>query len=278
MIAMRILMGLLAIALLLAPRCAHADLAAVEGLVAKKAAIIEMMHGKARKALVTAAQDDRYREYFSAASAEERARLKAEIDRISLHVQAEFHVEEMCLIDPHGAEISRIVQNSIAYDLATNETENVFFTPGFALRPRTVYISPLYVSQDANRWVLGYVTPIVVDGTTRAILHYEHGLTIFQQALNKDESGGTRYIVAVDGDGRVISDSRKPILTDKKADSEAAADYFAPFALGDIDFPQLRARLGGGDKGAGAVTAAGGRYDVAYQKVGQWTLIAVDRL
>ena len=275
---MRILTGLMTMALLLAPGLAHADLAAVEALVAKKAAIVEMMHGKARKALVTAAQDDRYREYFIAASTDERAHLKAEIDRISLKVQAEFHVEEMCLIDPRGAEISRIVQNSIAYDLATNETENVFFTPGFALRPRTVYISPLYVSQDANRWVLGYVTPIVVDGTTRAILHYEHGLAVFQQALNKDESGDARYILAVDDEGRVISDSRQPISTEKKSDSAAPADYFASFALGDIDFPQLKARLGGGDKGAGAVTAAGGRYDVAYQTVGHWTLIAVDRL
>jgi len=269
---------LLTVALLLAPGLAHADLAAVETLVAKKAAIIEMMHGKARKALVTAAQDERYREYFTAASADERARLKAEIDSISLKVQAEFHVEEMCLIDPHGAEISRIVKNAIAYDLATNETANVFFTPGFALRPRTVYISPLYVSQDANRWVLGYVTPIVVDGVTRAILHYEHGLTIFQQALDKDQSGDARYIVAVDDDGRVISDSRQPVATEKKGDSEATADYFAPFALGDVDFPQLKARLGGGDKGAGALTTAGGRYDVAYQTVGHWTLIAVDRL
>jgi hypothetical protein len=278
MATMRILAGFLSVALLLAPKFAHADLAAVESLVAKKAAIVEMMHTKARKALVTAAQDDRYREYFAAGSADEQARLKAEIDRISLKVQAEFHVEEMCLIDPQGAEISRIVENSIAYDLASNETQNVFFTPGFALRPRTVYISPLYVSQDANRWVLGYVTPIVVDGVTKAILHYEHGLKIFQQALNKDQGGDVRYIVAVDGDGRVISDSRTPVATEKKGDSESSADYFASFGLGELDFPGLKARLGGGDKGSGTVATADGRYDVAYQTVGHWTLIAVDRL
>jgi hypothetical protein len=165
---MRILAGLMTVALLFAPGYAHADLASVEALVAKKSAIIEIMHSKARKALVTAAQDYRYREYFAAESADERARLKAEIDRISQRVQAEFHVEEMCLIDPQGAEISRIVKNAIAYDLATNETQNVFFAPGFALRPRTVYVSPLYMSADADKWVLGYVTPIVVDNTTKA--------------------------------------------------------------------------------------------------------------
>jgi len=275
---MRIAAGLLTVALLLAPRFAHADLAAVEALVAKKSAIIEMMHGKARKALVTAAQDDRYREYFVAGSADERARLKAEIDRISLQVQTDFHVEEMCLIDPHGAEISRIVKNSIAYDLATNETENVFFAPSFALRPRTVYISPLYISQDANKWVLGYVTPIVVDNVTRAILHYEHGLTVFQQALNKGQGGSSVYILAVDGDGWVVSDSRKPVATEKKGDSESPADYFEHFALGQMDLAQLMARFGGGAKGSGEVTTADARYDVAYQTVGHWTLIAVERL
>src|SRR5262245_3687143 len=149
---MRIFAGLVTVVVLLAPGFAHADLESAEALVAKKSAIIEIMHAKARKALVTAAQDYRYREYFTAESAGERARLKAEIDRISQRVQAEFHVEEMCLIDPQGAEISRIVKNSIAYDLATNETQNVFFAPGFALHPRTVYVSPLYMSADADKW------------------------------------------------------------------------------------------------------------------------------
>jgi hypothetical protein len=116
---------------------------APDASVAKKAAIVELMHSKARKALVTAAQDARYRDYFTSRSAEERARLKGEIDTISLEVQSHFHVEEMCLIDPNGAEISRIVGNAIAHDLDTGESDNVFFAPSFKLKPRTVYISPI---------------------------------------------------------------------------------------------------------------------------------------
>jgi hypothetical protein len=275
---MRILAGLMTMALVLAPSLAHADLAAVEALVAKKAAIVEMMHGKARKALVTAAQDGRYQTYFSAATLEERDSLKTEIDRISLEVQSHFHVEEMCLINPEGAEISRIVGNVIAYDLATNESEAIFFAPGFALRPRTVYTSPIYMSPDANRWVVGYVTPVFGDYETQAILHYEHGLQVYQQALNKDLEGDDRFIVAVDSDGWVISDSRKAVATEKRADSESPADYFEHFTLGDMDLAQLVARLGGGAKGSGALTTAAGRYDVAYQTDGHWTLIAIDRL
>ena len=72
----------------------------------------------------------------------------------------------------------------------------------------------------------------------------------------------------------MISDSRKPVATEKKGDSKLPADYFASFGLGELDFPGLKARLGGGDKGSGTVATAGGRYDVAYQTVGHWTLIA----
>jgi hypothetical protein len=82
----------------------------------------------------------------------------------------------------------------------------------------------------------------------------------------------------VDEDGRVISDSRYPVPTEKKADSESPDDYFQQFTLDDLHFPQLKAQLGGGTKASGSVTTVGARYAVAYQTVGHWTLIAIDRL
>jgi hypothetical protein len=256
---------------------AMADTASVEALATKKKAVLELLHGKARKALVTAAQDSRYRTYFSADSAEERSRLKSDIDRISLEVQSHFHVEEMCLIDPNGAEISRIVGNAIAYDLATNETENVFFAPSFALKQRTVYTSPTYMSPDANRWVVAYVTPIVLDNETKAILHYEHGLDVYQHVLNKDAGGDDRFILAVSSEGWVLSDSRAAIAVDMKQESESPETYFPRFRLGGLNLGQLRAQLGGGERGSGTLSDSGKLFDVAYETVGDWTLIVADR-
>lgn len=265
------------LAILLAGNSAHATEQSSKALVAKKAAIVELMHSKARKALVTAAQDSRYRDYFTSQTDEERARLKGDIDTISLKVQSHFHVEEMCLIDPTGTEISRIVGNAIAHDLDTGESDNVFFEPGFKLKARTVYISPVYISGDADKWVVAYVTPIVVDGDTKAILHYEHSLTIYQDALNKDFSGEDSFIVAVHPDGRVISDSRRPILTIRKGESELPADYFMPFAWEGMSAHQLRERLGGASSGAGAIEIGSQVYEVAYAPAEQWTLFVITR-
>src|SRR5437763_990359 len=54
---------------------ANADPAALKALVAKKAGVIELLHGKAERALVTAAQDKTFAKYFAAQTDEERARL-----------------------------------------------------------------------------------------------------------------------------------------------------------------------------------------------------------
>lgn len=242
-------------------------------LVAKKAAILEMLHGKARKALATAAQDRSFRDYFTTTSAPAKARLKGRIDRIALEVQHHFHVEEMCVITPDGVEVSRIVRDAIAYDLDGAEHERPFFRPGFALEPRTVYQSAPYLSSDTDRWVVGYVTPIVVDGETKAILHYEHNLGAYQHALNKGLTGTDAFLVAIDGDGRVVSDSRAVIDIEGRGGSASAADYFRRFDWAGLSLAELQARLGDGD--AGMATRDGRTYDVALRRVAGWTLVAV---
>ncbi|HET6522823.1 MAG TPA: hypothetical protein VFG47_23810, partial [Geminicoccaceae bacterium] len=163
----------------------RADTADIDALVARKAAILETMHDKAGKALVRVAQDGSFRDFFLASTDDERATARERIEQISLAVQARFHVAEMCLIGRDGAEVARIVDKRVAHDLSPDETGAIFFTAGFALPPRGVHVSPLYMSVDADKWVVGYVTPIDVDGGTPAILHFEHSLAVYQDALGR---------------------------------------------------------------------------------------------
>lgn len=242
-------------------------------LVAKKAAVLEMLHGKARKALVTAAQDKSFHDYFATTSPTARARLKSRIDRILLEVQRRFHVEEMCVITPDGVEIARIIDDAIAYDLDDTEHDRPFFRPGFALAPRTVDQSAPYLSPDAHRWVISYVTPIVIGTETKAILQYEHSLGVYQTILNKGVGDGGSLLVAVDQQGWVISDSRAAVDIDARGGSEAASDYFRRFEWGGLSLAELRARLG--DGGADEFAVGGRTYDVALKSVAGWTLVAV---
>ena len=265
-----------AIALHAAP--SRADSIAVERLVARKAAILELLHAKAEKALVTLAQDDSYAGYFATQDQAERARLKARIDQISLRAQSRFHVEEMCLIDPSGTEVSRIVGGHAAHDLSDEEASAIFFAPGFALAPRTVYVSPAYLSPDADKWVIAYVTPIIVEDKKRAILHYEHNLGVYQDAVAQGLSGNDAFIVAVTADGRVVADSRRPIPIEKRGDSEDPADYFEAFAWQGFDLETLKRKVGSdGMAGSATLRVDGVEYDIAYRIVHDWTLVGIGR-
>lgn len=273
---MRSLIGAaMCIGLALAATPTDAGAVAPERVLAKKAAVLELLHRKARKALATAAQDRLFPTYFHSHDPGEKESLKRELDHIALNVQSRFHVEEMCLINPEGEEISRIVGNEIAHDLATDEEATIFFAPGFAQRSRKVHVSPIYLSADADKWVVAYVTPIVVDGEKRAILHYEHGLEFYQAKLNKGMEGGGLHILAVTSDGFIVSDSRKPIPTVKQGGSKAPQAYFARFALAGHDLVSLLAALGGGKEGSGTLEGESGSYRVAFRNVENWTLLIV---
>ncbi len=265
--------------LVLSVNPAAADSDALRAFVDRKAGVLELLHSKAERALVTAGQDQTLSAYFEAQSEDERKRLRERIDQISLAVQERFAVEEMCLIDEHGAEISRIVGKEIAYDLATDEADAVFFAPGFAQKPRTVHISSIYLSPDAERWVTAYVTPVMADGETKAILHYEHGLDFYEKTLNaRVDPKGQRVLLTVTTDGWIIFDSRKPIPIEKIGESTRAADYFEQFSFEGMNLEDV-IRAAGGDRevGAGSITTpAGTSFDVAFKQVEDWILFAYE--
>src|SRR5690349_15077083 len=91
------------------PPTVFASEAEVSALVARKAAIVKALHDKATLAIVQVAQDPAFPSYFEAAYHGQHAHAheaKVRIDHISLATQEKFHVEEMCLIDINGAEVS----------------------------------------------------------------------------------------------------------------------------------------------------------------------------
>jgi hypothetical protein len=223
-------------------------------------------------ALVTTAQDRVFAEYFGADAPEEKARLKARIDQVALGVQARFQVAEMCLIGRRGSEISRIVGRAVADDLDPDETGNPFFAPAFLQQPRTVYVAPPYLSDDAHAWVVGYATPIAVGDAAPAILHYEHRLDAYQAALDDEVAGPDRFALLVDPRGWVVGDSRRPVPAAERDGAKAPDAYFARFRLAGLEV-----RLGGGEADAGTLPEGDAAYDIAYRTVEGWTVVAAER-
>lgn len=265
----------------LSPGQALADAVDLQSLVTKKAATIENLHRKAKRALVNAAQDRAFEGYFHAHDKGARHSAKQRIEEVTLATQRRFHVEEMCLIDPTGTEITRIVGDEIApdSDLSTEEAQAAFFKPGFAEQPRRVYVTNPYMSPDADKWVLAYVTPVMADGDKKAILHYEHGLDVYRDAVNKGMAGDDRFLLVVSRGGFVISDSRTDIAIDKRGELEQPGDYFAH--LGDVSpngLVSVYERIGENRTGNSTIADGGVDYGVAYAVVdGGLVLLAVER-
>ena len=272
--------GLLGIAfplLMLSP--AQADVEGLRAFIAMKAGVVDLLHTKAERALVTAAQDQTFRQYFEAKTDSERATLRERIDHISLAVQSKFAVEEMCLIDETGTEISRVVKNEIAYDLSHEEASANFFAPTFAEKPREVYLAPIYLSPDVHRWVTAYATPVDVHGRKKAILHYEHGLDFYERTLRAGVApDGERTLLTATADGWVIFDSRKKIPIEQIGESDEPADYFEQFSVGGLSLSELRNAVAKGEtEGAATVKAKDGqKLDVAFKTLGDWVLVAFE--
>ena len=230
---------------------AMASVEALAALVAKKAGVVDLLHTKAERALVTAAQDETFRQYFDAKTDDERTALRDHIDHIALSVQSKFAVEEMCLIDETGTEISRVVRKKIAYDLSTEEASANFFAPTFAESPREVFLAPIYISPDVHRWVTAYATPVEVHGTKKATLHYEHGLDFYESVLNAGiDPTGARVLLTATSEGWVIFDTRRKIPIEQIGESEDPKDYFEQLSVGGLSLEQLKQAIGSSDEGA----------------------------
>jgi len=254
----------------------------LQTFVTKKAATISTIHTKAKRALANAAQDRSFTTYYAAHDDAGRNAAKQRIEQVSLATQSRFHVEEMCLIDASGPEIARIVGNAVASDsdLSPDESGASFFGPGFAGAARHVYVAPPYMSPDADRWVLAYATPVVVEGAKKAILHYEHGLDVYRDAVNSGLSGDGRYLLIVSDGGYVISDSRAEINIQKRSDKEDPADYFPHIrSLSPKGLARVYQSVDEKRTGVTTISENGGRYGVAYAVVeGGLTLLAVERM
>ena len=236
----------------------------------KKAAIIELLHQKASKALVTVAQDPAFSTYFKSDDHGHRHAVKSRIEAITLEVQSKFHVAEMCLIGLDGVEITRIVGRKIADDLSTEEASAIFFAPGFETPHRQVHISPIYVSPDVHKLVVAYVTPIMTEQGKKAILHYEHDLASFRQALLQGGDLDGLVMLVTRDDGRIIFDSRKTI--DYSSPDGEADPHLESIVQDGGTMKGLIDRLGGNAGGTGEIMFDGARHPVAQTKAGRWTV------
>ncbi|MDX6373424.1 MAG: hypothetical protein QOD98_2412 [Nocardioidaceae bacterium] len=113
-------------------------------------------------------------------------------------------IGEACLIDDEGRELARVTRGVPAPigELSTNEAQNPFFAPTFALKLGQVYQAAPYVSQDTHTWVISNSTRIVVADGRSLLVHFEVSLGSFADQLATGT--GEHSVVVDESTGRTI--------------------------------------------------------------------------
>jgi signal transduction histidine kinase len=188
--------------------------------VQTKANLINDLHYRAAQDLLFAVKNSVFVRYFDLPDSmagdvyksgvlqftPEQRLVKNELDQWIYNFQKRFNVDETCLIDPRGQEITRVVLQNIAPDknLSYSEWMTPFFRPSFQNNVDHVYYQYPYVSPDTKRWVFAYTTPIVrSDGYKAAFYHFEMPMKIFQDLVQT--TSGRMYVV--DPSGYLVADS-----------------------------------------------------------------------
>lgn len=283
---MRNLILILATILFSLPAVALADLKAMQEDLDRRVLDFEKYVQYTGQTLVEAAKAPEIKQYFLTSDPAEQKKLKHKIDFLSLSTQAKFNVDEMCLINESGQEISRVVYQQVApdKDLSSEEASAPFFSPAFAEDDGNYHVSAPYVSADSLRWVICFATPIVLaDGSKPAIYHYEMSQYVFQGLLNKGlDANSSRFLLFVNKEGYVVSDSREKFkLEFNTADTEMMtpfSDYFPKLNGHLAGFPANRIKPG--SKGNGEVQINGSSYQYLYQPLGynDWTAIMFETI
>lgn len=255
------------------PLAIQAHQSGTEQLLTSKVKLVEKLNANAKEALLKAAKKPEFGQYFAANSAKEKERLKAAIDQQALAISKMFGADEVCVIDIHGTEISRVFSNKIADDLSHHERKNIFFRGGMSTKYGEVFLSPPYISDDTHEWVIGYSTRIRQNNQVKGILHLERSLRELQRELYSGFKDDPHFIVAIDDGGWIIADSRREIRIKRKGKLIYPGNYFKRFVLSDLDFRTLTK---GENKGKGTVGNIGGAYFFSFEKIGSITLIAFE--
>ncbi len=252
----------------------------IKALLDAKVAKLKDIHENRGKVLIRLADDEKLRSFMAG-----NRGIKAALTKFANDLQKDAIGREFCLIERSGKELMRLVDGKPTPDseLSDDEDDSPFFRPTFLRHPGEIYIAPVYLSPDADEWVLAYTTPV---SSKDAFLHYEVPLKGYRAILTEGLSGEDRFLIVIDHSGFALMDSRQVIDTQRKMGKSAMRDYFKQF---DFQFDKLRSegtveirdtvrKMLDGDSGQATLVFKGGdKYHLAYRTVDDWVLAAFER-
>jgi hypothetical protein len=235
---------------------AHADAApfdTVERLCADKAAAVELVKERAERQVALAAGDRLFAAYLSTASLGEAARLQPRINALLATLLNHFGIREVSVADRSGTFLARAgnFDRTIA---ALDPKKDPLLSAGFATTPRRT-------ATLQNGQGLHLLAPVVYREQNEFVIDARQDFSSYHAVLSHGLSAD-RFVVLTDAKGVILADSRDGAIGGTAIVAKltlAAIRKAAPARTGEIVGGELR-------------------YRVNYRPVGDWTIIAVERI
>lgn len=205
-------------------------------------------------------------------------------------VQKRYPIVESCLVDQSGQEHMRITFGKIApvEEFSKNEEYHEFFTKAFQLNKGDVYLAEPYLSDDADKWVFAFISPLVLENTGEKIayFHYEIPVALIQEMITNsawqsstdpttpkgsNQPQLNRFFV-MNGSGRIVADSQHAVNLNQKFQTSSKENYtfssvLPPSSLisSHHDFLAMTETMRMGEIGFGSFEENGVRYFLAFR-------------
>lgn len=228
-----------------------------QAIVQQKAAAIAIVRTKARKYTASLAQGRLFHAYLSASTQSEGDRLKARIVSSLKALQNRYGLNDFTVVGRDGELFAHIGDQTQAPGKRNLKKDPVMAT-GIAQEPHTV---TTLMDDDA----VTYIAPVVRNGELEFVISIEQDLSAYEKVLTLG-LGRSLYVVIIDPVGNVVSDSNGSAAAGKKA------------LIAGLTLDELRQQISAtGTEGTGVVSRDGQFFNVSFQTVEDWTVVAIEQ-
>ncbi len=250
-----VILGLsLACGLAVAPSAATG----VQAVAQEKAAAVSIIKSRAQKYTATLAQGRLFSAYLNASTISEGARLRTRIGNSFKALENHYGMRDFSVVDRSG-ELFVHVGKALPSSSKRNVKKDPVLSAGFAQQERAVAIV-------MDEGYVTYASPVMRRGEKEFVLCIEQELSAYDKVLAYGLAKNF-YVVVVDKRGKVLSDSR-PHASGSK-----------PSTIEGLTLEEMRSHVGGNQtEGTGRIVTNGTLFNISYQTVGDWTVVAVEPL
>lgn len=248
-----VLSGLFACALVVSPVQAG-EIDAVRALAREKAAAVSILRAKGAKQIATMAQDRVFIAYINASTQGQGARLRVRMAAMFTTLWNRFGLRDVALVDRAGELVVRVGNKRAPTSFDVKRDPVV--SAGFAQKA-------FKVATIAGADALTYAAPVVWRNQAEFVLSARQSFGVYRKTLARGMSNGA-FVLLVGAKGQILADTR----------NGAAAGTRGKLVAGLSLEAMRKAVKGSRDEGTGEVVRGTERFNVSYQSVGDWTVVA----